>query len=289
MYEAKTAGGNCCRLYDADMSRSAMEKVALESEARDALAQNQFRYALQPQVELDTGKLVGFEALIRWEHPERGMVPPGQFIPVLENTEFMLSLGHWCIEHAFNLLLEFKEKGHDELKIAINLASVQFLDPGLIPFLKEQFARTGLPASLIELELTERTLVSDVEKTTDIMEQLIELGCFISIDDFGTGYSSLSYLKRMPAHIIKIDRTFIDGMLKSNADKQIVKSTISMVQNLGMQIVAEGIEEQLQIDLLKLFECDMAQGYFISRPIAEKDVFDAVDRHLRNGVWRYAN
>ena len=285
MYQAKEAGGNCYKLYDVEMSRHAMEKVALEAQARDALVDRQFTFALQPQLELSSDKLIGFEALLRWTHPERGPVSPGQFIPVLENTEFMLSLGYWCIENAFDLLLEFRNKGFAELKIAINLAGIQFLDPELIPFLRRKLAQTGLSPELFELELTERTLVSDIDKATHIMQELIEIGFLISIDDFGTGYSSLSYLKRMPAHIIKIDRSFVDGMLTSEADKQIVASTINMVQNLGMKVIAEGIEQHSQFDMLKHFGCDMAQGYLLAKPISQADLFKELDQKLAGGRW----
>lgn len=287
MYQAKEAGGNCYRTYDIKMSQKAMDKVALEAEARDALTDKQFTLALQPQIELSNNKLIGFEALLRWFHPERGAVSPGHFIPVLENTEFMLSLGYWCIDSAFSLLLEFKQKGHDQLKIAINLASNQFLDPNLIPFLKNKLAETGLKAELIELELTERTLVADVDRTTKIMQELISIGFIISIDDFGTGYSSLSYLKRMPAHIIKIDRSFVEGMTSSNADREIVSSTINMVQNLGMKVVAEGIEEIEQFNMLKQFNCDMAQGYLMARPILQSELFEELNNKLKNGTWNW--
>lgn len=285
MYQAKTAGGNCFRLYDSEMSQRALDKVELESEARDALLDNQFFYALQPQIDIQTNKLIGFEALIRWNHPERGFVSPGQFIPVLENTAFMLSLGYWCIDHAFELLQEFHRRGYKDLKIAVNLSGAQFLDPELVPLLESRLKTTGIPAHLIELELTERTLVSDIENATLIMQRLIDLGYIISIDDFGTGYSSLSYLKRMPAHIIKIDRVFIDGMMKSNADKQIVASTISMVRNLGMKVVAEGIEEPEQLDVLHSLQCDWGQGYYIARPISEYQLFAAMSEHYKDGKW----
>lgn len=287
MYQAKEAGGNCYKMYDIEMSRKAMDKVALEAEARDALRDKQFTFALQPQIELSNNKLIGFEALLRWFHPERGAVSPGQFIPVLENTEFMLSLGYWCIDNAFELLQDFKTKGYGDLKIAINLASNQFLDPNLIPFLKNKLAKTEIKAELIELELTERTLVADVDRTTKIMQELISIGFIISIDDFGTGYSSLSYLKRMPAHIIKIDRSFVDGMTSSKADRQIVSSTIDMVQNLGMKVVAEGIEEIEQFEMLKQFKCDMAQGYLMARPILQSDLYQELGLNLKNGKWQW--
>jgi diguanylate cyclase (GGDEF)-like protein len=288
MYQAKGAGGNCYKLYDVQMSSKVMEKVSLEAEAREALINDQFSFALQPQIELASNKLVGFEALLRWHHPKRGAVPPGQFIPLLENTEFMLSLGYWCIDHAFTILNKFKLNGFADLKIAINLAAIQFLDPHLLPFLRAKLALTGIKAANIELELTERTLVSDVGKATAIMHQLIDLGFLISIDDFGTGYSSLSYLKKMPAHIIKIDRSFVDGMLVGKADKQIVASTISMVQNLGMKVVAEGIEQVAQFELLKEYQCDMAQGFLIAKPIPETELFSELEEKLSGQAWMWA-
>lgn len=287
MYQAKEAGGNCYKMYNVKMSQKAIDKVALETEARDALIDDQFTFALQPQIELSTNRLMGFEALLRWFHPERGAVPPGQFIPVLENTEFMLALGRWCINNAFEQLIEFKQRGLGNLKIAVNLASNQFLDPDLIPLLKSKLKETGIKPELIELELTERTLVADVERTTKIMRDLINIGFIISIDDFGTGYSSLSYLKRMPAHIIKIDRSFVDGMSSSKADKQIVASTIDMVQNLGMKVIAEGIEEHGQFEMLKEFNCDMAQGYLMARPILQADLYAELDSNLVDGIWHW--
>lgn len=287
MYQAKNHGGNRLELYVDSMSKNAIDKVALEDEARSALINDHFSYSLQPQVELKTGRLVGFEALLRWNHPDRGPVSPGYFIPILENTEFMLTLGYWCIENAFNLLNAFKQHGYPNLKIAINLAAIQFLDPDLVPYLEEKVKESGLAPDLIELELTERTLVSDIQRTTEIMQTLIDKGFLISIDDFGTGYSSLSYLKTMPANFIKIDRAFIDGMLTNDADKQIVAATVSMVQNLKMKVIAEGIEEQLQIDLLKQFDCNMAQGFYIAKPIPEDLLFEELQKYCKDGIWQY--
>ncbi|MBU2879084.1 MULTISPECIES: putative bifunctional diguanylate cyclase/phosphodiesterase [Alteromonadaceae] len=287
MYHAKNDGGNCIKLYIESMSKNAIDKVALEDEARIALINDNFSFSLQPQIELKTGRLVGFEALLRWNHPDRGPISPGDFIPILENTEFMLTLGYWCIENAFSLLQTFKQQGYPDLKIAINLAGIQFLDPDLVPYLEEKIKSSGLKPSLIELELTERTLVSDIQRTNEIMQRLIDKGFLISIDDFGTGYSSLSYLKTMPANFIKIDRAFIDGMLSNDADRQIVAATVSMVQNLKMKVIAEGIEEQLQIDLLKQFDCNMAQGFYIAKPIPEDLLFEELQKYCKNGIWQY--
>lgn len=285
MYEAKTAGGSCFRVFDSEMFQKIWNKVALESEARDALSHQNFGLALQPQVETASGKLIGFEALLRWHHPTRGLIPPNDFIPILEGSEFMLSIGYWVIQHSFELLAEFKAWGYPELKIAVNLSAPQLLDPLLIPFLQQQVASSGLAAQLIEIELTERTLAEDIDNVMTIMHTLTELGFSISIDDFGTGYSSLSYLKMMPVDIIKIDGSFIQGMLNSQADRQIVISTISMVKKLGMKLVAEGIEELGQLNLLNQFDCDIAQGYFIAKPIHEKHLKLVLQDSYKNGIW----
>ncbi len=287
VYQAKQKGGNLACVYDDAMSQHALDKVALEDEARDALVQDHFSFALQPQINLQTNKLMGFEALLRWHHPLRGFISPGHFIPILENTEFMLTLGYWCIERAYSLLQEFEKRGYGDIKIAINLAGIQFLDPDLIPYLDEKNGSSGVKASKLELELTERTLVSDIQQTSRIMKNLVSKGFLLSIDDFGTGYSSLSYLKDMPAHYIKIDRSFIDGMMSNNADKQIVESIIHMVQNLGMQVIAEGIEQQEQVDILRQFGCNEGQGYYIARPIPQDELFERLAEKYINGIWQY--
>lgn len=287
MYEAKKAGGNCYLQYTSKMSVDAMQKVALETEAREALKNDEFSFALQPQIELKTNNLIGFEALLRWHHPKRGYISPAKFIPVLEHTDFMLALGRWCIERAFALLESFKQAGYPDLKIAVNLASIQFLDPELIPLLESKLAQTGIAADSIELELTERTLVSDMGKANQIMQQLSDLGVIISIDDFGTGYSSLSYLGHMSADIIKIDRSFVDGMQHNKTDKQIVLSLVQMVQNLGMKVVAEGIELPEQLAYLNEFGCDIGQGYLFAKPINQAQLFEQMECNLKNGVWRW--
>jgi diguanylate cyclase (GGDEF)-like protein len=286
MYEAKTAGGSCFRMFDSTMFHKVWNKVALESEAREALAHRQFGLALQPQIEIASGKLVGFEALLRWHHPQRGLIPPNDFIPILEGTEFMLSVGYWIIRHSFELLANLAAWGCGELKIAINLSAPQLLDPELIPLLEEQIASSGLSANLIEIELTERIFARDAASFMSIMQNLKSLGISLSIDDFGTGYSSLSYLKVMPADIIKIDASFIDGMLHSLADRYIVASTISLVKQLGMTLVAEGIEQREQLTLLGEFNCDIGQGYFIAKPIDEKHLREALQRYNNNGIWQ---
>jgi diguanylate cyclase (GGDEF)-like protein len=280
----KTGGGKYSTFSDV-MQKAVVRKVELENEVRDALERGEFSFALQPQVEIATGKLFGFEALIRWFHPERGFIPPDEFIPLIENTENMLKIGYWGLKKAFEILQQLDSLGFKNLKIAVNLSASQFLDPDLLPFLREQIKVFNRDPSQIELELTERTVVADVEQTLDTMRQLKRMGFIFSIDDFGTGYSSLAYLKQMPVDIIKIDRSFISGMSDNNADMQIVSSTITMVQKLGMQVVAEGVETSAQMKLLQGLQCEIGQGYFISRPIPECDLYSLLPEKLQFGVW----
>ena len=234
---------------------------------------------------MQQGRLFGFEALIRWFHPERGFIPPDEFIPLIENTENMLKIGYWGLKKAFEILQKLDDLGFKDLKVAVNLSASQFLDPDLLPFLRHQIKVFNRDPSQIELELTERTVVADIEQTLDTMRQLKEMGFIFSIDDFGTGYSSLAYLKQMPVDIIKIDRGFISGMNDSSADMQIVSSTITMVQKLGMQVVAEGIETLAQMEFLQDLHCEIGQGYFISRPIPERELYAMLPEKLHLGVW----
>lgn len=285
MYASKDAGGDKYSTFSDIMQKSVLHKVELENEVRDALEREEFSFALQPQIEIATGKLLGFEALIRWFHPERGFIPPDEFIPLIENTENMLRIGYWGLKKAFQILQQLDDLGFKDLKIAVNLSASQFLDPDLLPFLREQIRAFDRDPSQIELELTERTVVADIEQTLDTMRQLKNLGFIFSIDDFGTGYSSLAYLKQMPVDIIKIDRSFVSAMSDNSADMQIVSSTIAMVQKLGMRVVAEGVETSAQMKLLQDLQCETGQGYFISRPIPESDLYVLLPDKLQFGVW----
>ena len=257
MYEAKAKKGAEYRVYDATMNLKVMQKVELESEAREALRDDQFSLALQPQIEMHTGRLVGFEALLRWHHPKKGNISPADFIPLLENTSFMLELDYWVITRSTYLIRELKNSGYPDVKMAINLSAGQFLDPSLPEFLQQQIIKNDIAPDQVCLELTETVLVSDIKRATTIMQNIRDMGCMLAIDDFGTGYSSLSYLKSLPADYIKIDRSFVANIASSADDRNIVHSTISMVRNMGMQVVAEGIETSEQYELLCHFDCNL--------------------------------
>ncbi|MGY0621512.1 MAG: putative bifunctional diguanylate cyclase/phosphodiesterase [Paraglaciecola chathamensis] len=286
MYASKDTGGDRYTLFNEGMSTQVMRHIEIEHDVRDALLQEQFKFALQAQIDITTGKLVGFEALIRWLHPKSGYIMPDEFIPIMENSESMITLGYWGIKRAFSILAHLESLGMSGYRIAVNLSASQFLDPNLINFMREQLAQSDQGADQIELELTERTVVADIEQTKGIMHQLKALGFSFSIDDFGTGYSSLAYLSQLPVDIIKIDRSFIAGMENSSADKQIVKSTVAMVRKLGMKVVAEGVETEAQLSTLSTMRCDIAQGYYISKPVLEEELYPALPSKLNDGVWK---
>ncbi len=286
MYEAKDNGGGQYHIYQQDMFHRVAKRVKLESEVRQALAKQQFNLCLQPQICAKTKKLIGFEALIRWQHPERGIIPPEEFIPILESSQYMIELGYWVIRRCFELIIEIKKYGVLEPRIAINLSAVQFTDANLPCFLQALMAEFDLSADYFELELTEQTLVKDMDYTITMMETLKAIGFSFAIDDFGTGYSSLAYLKKMPVDVIKIDKSFILGMLENHSDFQIITSTITMVKGLGLTVVAEGVETNAQLRSLSENDCDIIQGNYYSKPIPEKDLLNRIIQQVSSGYWK---
>ena len=260
MYEAKDHGGAQYHIYHTEMYQRVAQRVMLEGEVRQALSKNQFSLSLQPQIYAKNKKISGFEALLRWHHPERGIVSPDDFIPILENSEHMIDLGYWVIRRCFELLVQIRAKSLTEVRIAINLSAGQFMDTNLPYFLQSLLAEYNVSAENFELELTEQTLVKDIDRAIEMMENLRALGFSFAIDDFGTGYSSLAYIKKMPVDVIKIDKSFVFGMLENYADYQIIMSTIAMVKNLGLQVIAEGVESSAQLRSLTENGCDLFKG-----------------------------
>ncbi|MBA6254162.1 bifunctional diguanylate cyclase/phosphodiesterase [Colwellia sp. MB3u-55] len=286
MYEAKDDGGAKYHIYHEEMYKKVALRVMMESEVRQALAKNQFSLSLQPQLDAKTKRLYGFEALLRWQHPERGMVSPEDFIPLLENSQHMVELGYWVIRRCFELCQTFIDKGLTDVRIAINLSAGQFADPHLTPYLTGLLTEFSLKASHFELELTEQTLVKNIDSAIEMMNGLRDVGFSFAIDDFGTGYSSLAYLKKMPVDVIKIDKSFVFGMLENRADYQIIMSTIAMVKNLGLQVIAEGVETSAQLRSLTENDCDIIQGYYFSKPIPETKLMEFIDTKIVNGYWK---
>jgi diguanylate cyclase (GGDEF)-like protein len=286
MYEAKDGGGGQYHVYHQEMFQRVAHRVMLEGEVRQALAKQQFSLSLQPQISAKNKKLYGFEALLRWQHPERGMISPEDFIPILENSQHMIELGYWIIRRCFEISMDLKNHGLAGVRISINLSAGQFVDVNLPQFLSDLLNEFSLPADCFELELTEQTLVKNMEHTIAMMDDLKEMGFTFAIDDFGTGYSSLAYLKKMPVDVIKIDRSFIFGMLENHSDYQIITSTIAMVKNLGLTVIAEGVETKAQLLSLTENDCDIIQGYYYSKPIPEKELFEFIDKQIVFGYWK---
>ncbi|MBP8226944.1 MAG: EAL domain-containing protein, partial [Pararheinheimera sp.] len=286
MHEVKANGGNGAQAYNLDMYQRVQQRVLLEQDLKEALVLKQFSISFQPQMTIATGALYGFEALIRWHHPVRGMVAPDEFIPVLEQSRQIVPLGYWIIEQCMQQCLMLLHSGWHHFRIAINLSAEQFVDPDLIPRLKLLLDKYELQGTYFELELTERTLVQSMETMLSIMSQIKAMGIHFAIDDFGTGYSSLSYLKKMPMDCIKIDKSFLSGMLENAADFQIIASTIAMVQKLQLQVVAEGVETREQLELLRQQGCDIAQGYLIARPVPQAELTGFLEEHFPKGIWR---
>ncbi|REL36914.1 bifunctional diguanylate cyclase/phosphodiesterase [Thalassotalea euphylliae] len=286
MYEAKKSGGSQYHIYKPEMFTRVAQRVELEGEVRQALLKQQFSLSLQPQLSAKDKKLIGFEALLRWHHPERGMIPPDEFIPILENSEYMIELGYWVMRRCFELVSEFIEQGLIDVRVAINLSAMQFLDPHLSDYLRQLMRRFNLSAKHFELELTEQTLVSDIDTAIGVMNSLKKIGFSFAIDDFGTGYSSLAYLKKMPVDVIKIDKSFIFGMLENHSDYQIIMSTIAMVKNLGLTVVAEGVESGAQLRSLTMNDCDIIQGYYFSKPVPEVELKSFLAERLVDGYWK---
>ena len=286
MYEAKLERGSSYRFFNPSMNQKIVKQVELENEARIALKEQQFFLALQPQIELASKRLTGFEALLRWKHPQRGLVPPGDFLPMLENTAMMSELDFWVMEKAIELLSQLAANGYRNVKMAINLSAAQFANSALLPYLMELIQLYKVDARNIELELTETVLVADIERAVEVIQQIRALGCKIAVDDFGTGYSSLSYLKMIPSDIIKIDRSFIAGMLETESDRNIVSSTISMVRSMGQEIIAEGIEQPEQLHQLANMSCQYGQGYYISKPIEDDSLWEVLQSKVYLGRWQ---
>lgn len=267
MYHAKERGKNNFQFYQADMNASALERLELESDLRHALEQNEFVLYYQPQFSGDGKRLTGTEALLRWRHPRRGLVPPGDFIPVLEELGLVVDVGDWVISEACRQLKTWHQAGVRVPKVSVNISTRQFSDGQLGTRIANILRDTGLPPACLELELTESILMREVSEAMQILAGLKNLGLSIAVDDFGTGYSSLNYLKQFPIDVLKIDRTFVDGLPSGEQDAQIARAIIAMAHSLNLAVIAEGVETHEQLEFLREHDCDEVQGYLFGRPM----------------------
>ena len=268
MYFAKAAGRNTYQFFTAEMNAAATERVVLEASLRHAIEREELLLHYQPQIDVATGRPCGVEALVRWLHPEKGMIPPLKFIPVAEETGLIVQLGEWVLDTALGELARWRAAGISDVRMAINLSAHQLRDPQLVKRIAALMSLHNLGKGDLELEITESVAMKNPENTIVLLTELRRLGIELAIDDFGTGYSSLAYLKQLPLDRIKLDRSFVMDIENDPNDAAISAATISLAHSLGLSVVAEGVETASQFDFLKALECDVVQGYFFSRPVA---------------------
>lgn len=267
MYHAKRIGKNGYSFFDASMNSNARQQLQLVQDLRLAVAAGQFRLHYQPKFDAKQGQPIGAEALLRWEHPQHGLLAPDRFISLAEKTGLIISIGDWVLDEACRQMRLWLDEGIEGWRIAVNLSAIQFCHAGLLDSVARALERHALPANCLTLEITETTAMSDVEVSLTVLQQLSDMGVDLSIDDFGTGYSSLMYLKRLPANELKIDRGFVRELEDEGEDAAIVSAIVALGRALGLRIVAEGVETSSQQTFLTRLGCDALQGYLLGRPV----------------------
>ena len=267
LFRAKEKGGDTYEFYTADMHERAFKRLSLESDLRRALEREEFMVYYQPQVSIEKRKIVGMEALVRWQHPELGLIPPVEFIPVAEETGLIAPLGEWVLREACRQNKAWQNAGYAPLRVAVNLSLRQFQQADLVEMVTRTLAETHLDGDCLDLELTESSMMHNAEQAVKVLRKLKETGITISVDDFGSGYSSLSYLKHLPLDVLKIDRTFVNEMTTDPNNAAIVLAIITLAHNLGLKAIAEGVETEAQWSLLRRLDCDEMQGYLFSKPL----------------------
>ena len=269
MYRAKSSGKARHEIFDKAMHAHAMKLLQLETDLRQAVERQEFVLHYQPIVSLEGGAPRGFEALVRWRHPELGFISPAEFVPVAEDTGLIIPIGAWVLREACHQLRRWREEfpADPPLFMSVNLSAKQFAHTGLINEVAAILRETGLDPRSLKLEITESVVMENVEAATGMLKELRSLGAQLSIDDFGTGSSSLSYLHRFPINTLKIDRSFVAKMTENGENAEIVRTIVVLAQNLGMDVVAEGVETNEQLVLLRALGCEFGQGYLFSKPV----------------------
>ncbi len=290
LYRAKTSGGNNYQFYTADMHAQASKRLSLEANLRRAIENEEFVVHYQPRIAIDSLKIVGMEALVRWEHPQLGLVSPAEFIPLAEDTGLIIPIGEWVLRRACRQNREWLDKGLAALRVAVNISARQFQQQDIAKVIVQILNEERLSPEHLELELTESSIMSNAEFAIGVLTGLKEMGVKISVDDFGTGFSSLSYLKRLPLDALKIDQSFVRDATTDPDDAALVMAVITLGHNLRLKVVAEGVETEEQLRFLQLLRCDEIQGFLFSRPLPAEELVKlfAVENRSRDGVLRGA-
>jgi diguanylate cyclase (GGDEF)-like protein len=271
LYRAKKQGGNNCQFYAADMNAQALKRLALETSMRRAIENEEFLTYYQPVVHLATGEVVGAEALVRWRHPEFGVLPPAKFIGLAEDTGMIVEIADFVMRTACAQTRAWQDRGFGPLRIAVNVSARHFQQANFFDRVVQTLRETRLDPVCLELELTETSIMENPEAAADLLTKIRNLGARVAIDDFGTGYSSLSYLKRLPIDTVKLDRSFVNGATSDPDDAALVMAIITLAHNLDLKVIAEGVETDEQMNFLRLLRCDEAQGYLFSKPVPAAD------------------
>ncbi|HQN65393.1 MAG TPA: EAL domain-containing protein [Methylophilus sp.] len=274
LHQAKLEGKNGYKFYSGKLNEKAVHRLAMENEMHKALAENQFEVHYQPKIDFNTGNVIGAEALIRWHHPQNGPISPAEFIPIAEETGLILKIGDWIIREVCRQISEWKATGLTPPRIAINVSSLQFRQPRFLEQLQSILESTQVESRFLGIELTESTLMGNTIEVASLFSQLRGMGIKIAIDDFGTGYSSLSHLKKLPLDELKIDRSFVIGIGKEKDTEAIIMAIVSMAHNLGLSVIAEGVETKEHVKFLAGIGCDGYQGFLFSKPVAAPEFYD---------------
>lgn len=281
MYKAKRAGGDIYQYYTHEMDAAAHEHIKLEAELRKAIQNKEFVLYFQPQLDLKDGTIKRVEALIRWEHPEIGLVPPIKFIPLAEESGLIMPIGEWALYEACRISKQWQDEGYDPITIAVNISPKQFRHQDVAKIVTDALKKSNLNPMQLEVEITETAVMDNVDEAINKLITINKMGVHISIDDFGTGYTSISYLRQFPVSVLKIDQTFIKGIPHNQNDLAITSAVIALGHNLGLKVVAEGVETVEQLQYLAEHNCDLIQGYFLSRPLPAAKI---VEQFTKKGI-----
>ncbi|MDH3935429.1 MAG: EAL domain-containing protein, partial [Gammaproteobacteria bacterium] len=267
LYYAKLQGHNLYRFYDEELNRDSLESMQLENDLRHVIERKELELYYQPKINIASGRVTSVEALLRWQHPRLGMIPPAEFIPIAEENGLIIDIGYHVLEHACLQLRQWQDDGYEHISVAVNLSAVQFSQRDLLKRILTICDETGICPNKLELEITESTVMQNIDMAASTLRALHCSGIRISIDDFGTGYSSLNHLKRFPINSVKVDRTFVRDITSDPDDAAIVRAIISMSHSMGMKVIAEGVETRGQLDILRELQCDEIQGFLFSPPV----------------------